>query len=98
MQTTTYLRNVALLEHGDLSFGHPVEREVLDRIGRNADIESFAMHSKNLVFFLYGKKPTSNDVVAAFYFDRASDWASVRPDRPKSLALVNQRVRSKSLT
>jgi hypothetical protein len=70
----------------------PLARELLELTGRNADIESFALHVRNLVKFLYAKRPKQGDVVAASYFDVRNDWFDVRPDLPKSLNRVNARV------
>lgn len=66
--------------------------ELLDLAGRNADIESWATHVRNLLKFLYMKRPTQADVVAAEYFEKVHDWTGIRPDRPDSLGRVNARV------
>jgi hypothetical protein len=90
---TTRMRRHAARFHAGLSASDdPLAHELLDLTGRNADIESFALHVRNLLFFLYGKKAKQGDVVAASYFEDREDWSRNRPDRPKSLRRVNTRV------
>jgi hypothetical protein len=85
-------RHAALFDAG-LSKRHgPLANELLDLAGRNADIESFATHMRNLVQFLYPHKPKGGTVIAADYFTKRSDWETVRPKRPESLMVANQRV------
>jgi len=85
-------RHAALFDGGLSPSDGALAEELLELPGRNADIESFAMHVRNLVWFLYPKKRKLRDVVAADYFDEVHDWTGIRPVRPDSLALVNQRV------
>lgn len=66
----------------------PAEREVLDLVGRNADIESFAIHCRVLINFLYGKKTTSKDCVARDFFTEPSAWPTVRPPKSKVLRSI----------
>jgi len=90
--TARMRRHAALFDEGLSASDGPLAEELLELTGRNADIESFATHVRNLFFFLYGKKAKPSDVVAANYFEDRNDWFSVRPVRPKSLARINERV------
>ncbi len=47
-------------------------------------IESFAVHVRNIIDFLYKRNPKSTDVVAADFFDPGA-WAKIRP--PQSSAI-----------
>jgi hypothetical protein len=85
-------RQAALFDAGLAERHGPLAKELLDLAGRNADIESFATHVRNLLAFLYPNKPKAGDVTALEYFANSSDWQAVRPSRPKSLMVVNQRV------
>jgi len=70
--------------------GDPYAKEVHDWVGRNADIESFALHMRTLIdFFFAGGAPT-----AAGFFEVESDWPSrLRPRRkPDALRVTKQRV------
>jgi hypothetical protein len=90
---TARMRRHAARFHAGLSASDdPLAQELLELTGRNADIESFALHVRNLMFFLYAKKAKQGDVVAASYFEDRNDWSRNRPDRPKSLDRVNTRV------
>lgn len=85
-------RHAAIFGEGFSASDDLLADRSLELSGRNADIESFATHLRILVQFLYASKPKASDVIAANYFDRKSDWTGVRPVRPKSLMVVNQRV------
>ncbi len=45
----------------------------------NALLESFALHIRNLVDFLYAEKPGSDDVFAGDFFKCKEDWVKIRP-------------------
>jgi hypothetical protein len=69
----------------------PAEREVLDMAGRNADIESFGVHARNLYDFLYDSN--RGTVTACDYFTRRNDWSSRhRPEKPKALEKLTERI------
>jgi len=46
---------------------------------RNAAIESFAIHARNLIHFLYADRPKSDEVTASKYFMGRVKWEDVRP-------------------
>lgn len=92
MLTARMNRHAGRFDGGLPASEGPLAQELLELTGRNADIESFALHVRNLLWFLYPTKPKQGDVVAASYFDDRNDWFSIRPDRPKSLDRVNARV------
>jgi hypothetical protein len=70
----------------------PAELEVIDLVGRNADIESFAIHSRALIDFLYGKKVTKKDCVARDFFMEPSAWPTIRPAKSKVLRSIPSRA------
>ncbi|MBW2044329.1 MAG: hypothetical protein JRI96_05510 [Deltaproteobacteria bacterium] len=45
----------------------------------NALLESFALHVRNLIDFLYNENPKSDDVCAFDFFLCKEDWLKVRP-------------------
>jgi hypothetical protein len=53
----------------------------------NAFINSFAIHTRNIIDFLYEQKSRAkNDaILAEHYFFSAQDWISMRPDWPEGL-------------
>lgn len=86
-------RHAVLFDNGLSSADGALADELLEIPGRNADIESFAIHARNLWSFLYLKKAKDNDVVAANYFDDRDEWFRVRgPRDKKSLRRINSRV------
>ena len=46
---------------------------------RNAVIESFAIHARNLIYFLYADKPKRDELTASKYFARRAEWEDTRP-------------------
>lgn len=58
----------------------------------NAVLESFTLHARGLLDFLYATKPQSDDVIAEDFFDSPSDWAAIRPNKTKLLMSVHKRV------
>ncbi len=48
-------------------------------IENNVFLESFALHVRNLIDFLYNDKSQSNDVYAGDYFQSKEDWIKMRP-------------------
>ena len=52
---------------------------------RNAYIESFAIHVRNLVSFLYTDTIKSDDVLAVHFFDDSEKWIKIRPSKTKLL-------------
>jgi hypothetical protein len=65
--------------------------ELFDLAGRNADIESFGIHVRALVDFLFAGRD-KKDVIAADYFDDQLEWSRVRGKMPAELRDVNARV------
>jgi hypothetical protein len=68
------------------------EREVLDLVGRNADIEAFAVHCRVLIHFLYGTKDDKRDCVARDFFLEQSVWPTMRPKKPRVLSFISERA------
>jgi hypothetical protein len=64
-----------------------------DRIFHNALVESFTIHARNLMHFLYptGKKDDS-DVLAADFFDDEGYWLKIRLKEPEEFGKSRGRV------
>jgi hypothetical protein len=84
----------ALLPLLDEATATPAELEVLDVVGRNADIEAFATHARALVDFLYAKKKSKGDCVAADFFERPTAWGEMKPNKPRPLSKIRERAGS----
>jgi hypothetical protein len=80
-----------LLPTLDPNTANQAEREVLDVVGRNADIEAFATHARVLIDFLYDRK-SRNTCVAADFFARRTAWGEIKPKKPKPLRSVRDRT------
>lgn len=61
-------------------------------IKNNAYLESFALHVRNLIDFLYNDKPQDDDVYAGHYFQTAKDWITIRPQITKLLEKSKKRA------
>ncbi len=58
----------------------------------NALIESFTIHARALMHFLYPKLPQDSDVLAEDFFEDASTWMAARPDEPAAFGTARGRV------
>lgn len=58
----------------------------------NALIESFTVHARNLLNFLYSTNPQSDDVIAQDFFDDESIWVKQRPVKSQLLTTIHKRV------
>ena len=58
----------------------------------NAVLESFTLHARALLDFLYSEKPKADDVLADDYFDDPVQWSSVKPEKTETLKMVHTRV------
>jgi hypothetical protein len=63
-----------------------------DRILHNALVESFTVHARNLMHFLYPIGEKDSDVLAADFFDDAGYWLKNRPEEPKEFGKSRGRV------
>lgn len=59
---------------------------------RNALLESFTIHARVLLDFLFDEKPRHDDVVAADFFVDRDAPAHWRPEMPAALSEVDRRV------
>lgn len=95
--TRTQLR--AMAQHVTYEFW------MLDRVARalalglcgdgplnNALLESFVMHARVLLEFLFPENPRNDDLVASDYFDSPEDWEKARGKLPPELVRVRKRV------
>lgn len=58
----------------------------------NALLESFTIHARVLLDFLYAKKPQPDDVIADDFFPTSQEWKEVRPKKTEVLEKVHKRV------
>jgi hypothetical protein len=59
----------------------------------NAVLESFTLHTRILLDFLYAKEaPRSDDVIAEDFFQDPEQWKSVRPEKSETLNMIHTRV------
>jgi hypothetical protein len=58
----------------------------------DAALESFTVHARILLHFLYAEKPRSDDVIAEDYFDDATQWERLRPQIAETIKGVDWRV------
>ena len=76
-----------------LAVAHGLESGVLcESPGHNALVESFAIHLRNLVEFLWSDKPKNDQVIAEDYFALPDDWRSVRGAIPEALRAARIRA------
>src|SRR5690348_13853431 len=77
------LNNTALALANSPFFGEPI---------KNALMESFTVHARNLFGFLWDRKPWNDDVVASDFFDDQSAWDDNPPAIPPILEPIGGRV------
>ena len=58
----------------------------------NALLESFTIHARVLLYFLYSENPRPDDVIAEDFLDDTDVWHSTRPNKSSKLNSVHQRV------
>ena len=58
----------------------------------NALLESFVIHLRALIDFLYSDRPREDDVIAEDYFLNADDWIKFRPEQSEVLKLAKRRA------
>ena len=58
----------------------------------NALLESFLVHARNLIQFLYPERPFKTDVLAKHFFDEPERWDSLGGDLPEGLKSVARRA------
>jgi hypothetical protein len=59
---------------------------------KNALLESFAIHARVLLFFLFADNPQKDDVIAEDFLTNPEQWPQIRGEMPDALKLVKQRV------
>ena len=57
-----------------------------------AILESFVIHVRSIIYFLYSDKPKLDDVLAEDFFDRPDKWKNIRPELSSQLRNVKYRV------
>ena len=59
----------------------------------NALLESFTVHARIMLDFLYPRKPQKDDVISDdFFYEDPSRWHEVRPPKSETLQRVHRRV------
>jgi hypothetical protein len=58
----------------------------------NALLESFTIHARALLDFLYAENPKADDVIAEDYFADPGQWVSMRAAKTPTLQTVHRRV------
>jgi hypothetical protein len=59
---------------------------------KNACLESFGIHARVILNFLYDRKEKDDGIIAADYFDDPLTWKRARPKRSQLLEKVHSRV------
>jgi hypothetical protein len=62
-----------------------------DQFKKNLLIESFGIHSRNLIKFFYDKFDSNDDIVAHNFILSIEDWTNARPIETKLLKDANKR-------
>lgn len=58
----------------------------------NALLESFVIHVRVLLDFLYAERPRSDDVIAEDFLPCPDEWSSIRPPKTELLETIRRRV------
>ena len=61
-------------------------------VANNAILESFTIHARNLLYFLYSDTPWPDDVIADDFLKVPEAWKSHRPVMSETLGGVHERV------
>lgn len=59
---------------------------------RNALLESFVIHARNLIAFIWSGSSNSDDVLAEDFFPNPQNWHSTRPEMSTLLSETKRRV------
>ena len=63
-----------------------------DVVIKNSFIESFTIHARALLKFLYDENPRPDDVIADDFFPTSQEWKEVRPEMTEILEPIYGRV------
>jgi hypothetical protein len=83
-----HLHYEVMMTFGLARFLVETQGTVLNQLMRNAEIEAFTIHVRQLIDFLWtdrSERPTSTDAFASDYF-APREWAKLRPERPTILS------------
>jgi len=67
-------------------------RSFTENVVNNALLESFTIHTRILLDFLFAAKPQLDDVIAEDFFEDPATWHNVRPPKSEILETVHKRV------
>lgn len=71
------------------------KRHPFGTIEHNALLESFLIHSRSLIDFLYVKGQYEDDLLAAHFFNNPVEWEKIRPVLPDFLKQTKERTHKK---
>lgn len=71
----------------DSNITNPKEMLIVSRVINNAIVEAFAIHTRSLLDFFYGKE-NNDDVIAEHFFSPVTIWINQRP--PKTSNELNK--------
>ncbi|MBN1361919.1 MAG: hypothetical protein JW993_15085 [Sedimentisphaerales bacterium] len=58
----------------------------------NAILESFLVHARNLIDFLYLPKGGADDILAGDFFEKHDDWRRLRPKESAALKVAKKKM------
>lgn len=64
----------------------------LNQIIKNALIESFAIHTRNLIDFLYPRSRRNDDITALDFFDKPMEWEEKRGELSDTIEKARKRA------
>lgn len=71
----------------------PAEKDdEINKVIRNALIESFVLHARALLDFFYPENPKADDVIVDDFFKMGSEWCKLCPPKSTLLSTVHKRV------
>lgn len=79
------------LRLGQYIIEEPPPKNEDETVMHNAVIESFVIHLRNLIAFLYSVRVQTKDIIAADYFNDASEWYEKRPPISRELRIARER-------
>lgn len=95
-RTDEELREIAgilLYEKGMMFYtASSLASEQTDHLLRNALLESFVIHARNLIAFIWSESSNSDDVLAEDFFPDPQNWRSARPEMSTLLSESKRRV------
>jgi hypothetical protein len=79
------------LQLGEYLRHAPAPKDERQLVIHNAVVESFVIHLRNLISFLYSMRVQTKDIIAADYFQDVSVWYERRPPISRELRIARER-------